>query len=84
MKEFLSVTVLLVKNYVVCAALNDTGSGNECETSLLLKLGNGKSTAVAHCGANLCESYSYVVCKSTCVGNVGVNTFLEGKFLVAA
>ena len=44
---------LVLLNNVVSAALDNTRCGNESKNCLFLKLGNSKSTAVAHCGLNL-------------------------------
>ena len=69
---------------VVCAALNDTGRGYQRQLCLLLQLGNGQRTAVAHGGLDLCQGNGYVILEAACIRHVGVDTLFKRELLIAA
>ena len=66
------------------AALNDAGRGYDGQLGILLKVGDGENTAVAHGGFDLVEALCHVVAERTCVGNVGINALLKAELCLAA
>ena len=68
----------------MAAALNNGGGGHDCQAGLLLQLGDGERTAVAHGGAHLVQGGLHTVRQRTGVGNVGVNALLKAQLLCAA
>ena len=69
---------------VVGAALDDGGGGDEGETGLVLQLGDGERTAVAHGGLDLVQGAVHAVLEGAGVGHVGVDALDEGELLGAA
>ena len=54
----------------MCTPFDDGGAGDEGDLSLLLELGQGNSTAAAHCGLHLTEGLCEVVLELSSVGDV--------------
>ena len=69
---------------VVSAALDDGGGGDKGETGLILQLGDGERTAVAHGGLDLVQGAVHAVLEGAGVGHVGVDALDEGELLGAA
>ena len=78
------VSVGILNKNVVCAAIYDRNGGNERDLCLFLKFRNGKCAAVAHGGAYLAEGHCEVIVERTCIRNVAINAFNEGKLCCAA
>ena len=65
-------------------ALDDGGGADDGELGLVLELGDGKRTAVAHGGLDLQQRDRDVVLKRAGVRHVGVDALLERQALLAA
>ena len=66
------------------AALDNGRGADQRELRLVLELGDGERTAVAHGALQLQQRDGHVVLKAARIGNVGVHAFLEGQRLLAA
>ena len=68
----------------MCAAFNDGDRGHQSQLSITLQVGNVNDTDVAHGGLDLVQRSLHVVVQGACVGDVGIDTFLERQLCGAA
>ena len=75
---------LVLQQHVVGAALYDGGGGHQRELRLVLELGNGERTTVAHGALHLVQGGLHAVCQRTGVRHIAVHALLKAQFGGAA
>ena len=74
----------ILEHDIVAAALHNGGGRNNRQLGLLLQLGNGQCTAVAHGALDLVQSGLHAISQRAGIGHVAVHAFLKAQLCGAA
>ena len=67
------------ERYIMVAALNDGGGGNQSDFGLPLKIGERDDADVAHGGLDLVKRGLNIVVEGTGVGDIGINALFKAQ-----